>query len=161
MRLYLDTNVLIALNEGIGPERLLIEQLLAKGAAGGMRFVTSTLTFSELLVRPYRDGMIELARTYHSLSSGQNWLSVVPVSQEVLDLAALIRARHTRTKLPDAIHLASAIRHGCDGLLSADLGISDLDTLDHPLHGTLQGSHMSVFRPDRPTLASLIEGMNA
>lgn len=160
-RLYLDTNILIELNEGEGAQRPHIEQLLARGARSGMSFLTSALTVSELLVKPYRDGRLDLARTYYALSQGLEWLSVVPVSDEVMDLAALVRARYSKLKLPDAIHLASAARYYCDAFLSADLGFDDLTIADHPLFGPRPPMSVAVIRPDEPTLKSLLESLQS
>lgn len=158
-RLYLDTNILIELNEGEGTERPRLEQLLARGARSGMSFATSALTISELLVKPYRDRKLDLARTYYALSQGLEWLSVVPVSDEVMDLAALVRARYSKLKLPDAIHLASAARYRCQAFLSADQGIEDLIIADHPLFETRPPISVAIIRPDEPTLLSLLEGI--
>lgn len=160
-RLYLDTNILIELNEGEGSQRPHLEQLLAQGARSGMSFVTSALTVSELLVKPYRDGKLDLARTYYALSQGLEWLSIVPVSDEVMDLAALVRARYSKLKLPGAIHLASAGRHRCEAFLGADQGIGDLMIADHPLFGTRPPISVTVMRPDEPTLKSLLESLSS
>lgn len=161
MRLYLDTNILIALNEGEGPTQRLLEILLVRGFEKGIRFSTSALTFSELLVRPYRDNKLELARAYYALAKGADWLDILPVTPAVLDGAAVIRARASRIKLPDAIHLASASQDGCDCVLSADLGLVDLGAFDHPLTKGLGVRPLTVLRPDEPTLTSLIESLSA
>jgi predicted nucleic acid-binding protein len=161
VRLYLDTNILIALNEGEGPRQRLLEILLVRGFEKGIRFSTSALTLSELLVRPYRDRKLELARSYHALANGADWLDIIPVTPDVLDRAAIIRARASRIKLPDAIHLASASQDGCDSVLSADLGLVDLVAFDHPL-GTGSGVRsLTILRPDESTLTSLIESLTA
>jgi predicted nucleic acid-binding protein len=161
VRLYLDTNILITLNEGEGPGQQLLEILLVRGFENGIRFATSTLTFSELLVRPYREGKLELARTYNTLAAGPTWLDIRPVTSVVLDRAAVIRAQVSRIKLPDAIHLASASQDGCDGFLSADLGLSNLLAFDHPLFKGARTKPLTILRPDEPTLTSLIESLSA
>ncbi len=150
MRLYLDTNILITLNEGEGPVRMHLETLLARGAENGVYFATSALTFSELLVRPYRDGKLDLANTYHLLAEGLDWLTIVPVSAEVLDIAALIRAKSAKIRLPDAIHLASACQLGCDGFLSADLGLAELQATVHPLRRVQAFAHCPSSAPITP-----------
>jgi predicted nucleic acid-binding protein len=161
VRLYLDTNILIALNEGEGPRQRLLEILLVKGFEKGIRFSTSALTFSELLVRPYRDNKLELARAYHALANGADWLEILPVTPAVLDRAAVIRARASRIKLPDAIHLASASQDGCDYVLSADLGLVDLGAFNHPLFKGGGTKPLTILRPDEPSLTSLIESLTA
>lgn len=161
MRLYLDTNILITLNEGDGPVRQLLEILLVRGFENGFRFATSTLTFSELLVRPYRDNKVELAKNYHALAEGPIWLDILSVTPDVLDRAAVIRAMVSKIKLPDAIHLASASQDGCDGFLSSDLGLSNLSAFNHPLLKGAGTRPLTILRPDEPTLTSLIESLSA
>jgi predicted nucleic acid-binding protein len=160
VRLYLDTNILITVNEGEGPAQRLLEILLAEGFKHGVYFATSALTFSELLVRPYREDRLELAKIYHSLFEAY-WLHVLPVTSEILDTAAVIRAYSSRIKLPDAIHLASASQVSCDRFLSADLGLADLSAFNHPLKTSAGTRPLSILRPDEPTLTSLIESLSA
>lgn len=159
-RLYLDTNIFIRLNEGEGSERALLETVLVTGAVRSTAgFATSELTRSELLVKPYRDGKISLAETYDAIFAGAKWLDVQAVSAEVLDLAAVLRAKHSGLKLPDAIHLATAIWGRCTIFLTADLGLFSIKAIDHPLKGPLGIQPVKVLHPDEPTLTSLIESL--
>jgi predicted nucleic acid-binding protein len=48
-----------------------------------------------------------------------HWFSVVPIVDEVVDLATQIRADHN-FKVPDAIHLATAIVQKADMFLTGD-----------------------------------------
>jgi predicted nucleic acid-binding protein len=54
-----------------------------------------------------------------SLLSGLSWLGLVPVDLTVLVRAATVRAQ-TNLKLPDAIHVASAMVAGAEGFLTND-----------------------------------------
>lgn len=72
--------------------------------------VTSTVTLLELLVQPYRDQKEELAQKIFALASSYPRLEWVPVTMNLADRAAELRARY-RLSTPDAIQLATAIVH--------------------------------------------------
>ncbi|MGH7231993.1 MAG: type II toxin-antitoxin system VapC family toxin [Nitrospiraceae bacterium] len=72
--------------------------------------VTSTVTLLELLVQPYRDQKEELAQKIFALASSYPKIEWVPVSMNLADRAAELRARY-RLSMPDAIQLATAIGH--------------------------------------------------
>jgi predicted nucleic acid-binding protein len=72
--------------------------------------VTSTVTLLELLVQPYRDRQEELAQKIFALTSTYPKLEWVPLTMNLADRAAELRARY-RLSTPDAIQLATAIGH--------------------------------------------------
>jgi predicted nucleic acid-binding protein len=72
--------------------------------------VTSTVTLLELLVQPYRDHKEELAQQIFALTSTYPKIQWAPVTLDVADRAAELRARY-RLSTPDAIQLATAISH--------------------------------------------------
>jgi predicted nucleic acid-binding protein len=87
--------------------------------SGRGRGVSSTLTFLEVLVQPYRTGD-DAKRT--ALSAllvsfpGMTWISL---DLAIADRAASLRARY-RVRTPDAIHLATALHAGADLFLTND-----------------------------------------
>lgn len=70
--------------------------------------MTSTVTLLELLVQPYREQEEELAQKIFALAGTYPRLEWVPVSMDLADRAAELRARY-RLSTPDAIQLATAI----------------------------------------------------
>jgi predicted nucleic acid-binding protein len=154
-RLYLDTNILVLFKEVQVPERDLLVKLFKACQRSGNTPVTSALTYSELLVKPLASDNRELIETYEDWMGGGFWLETVPISHDVLLIASLVRARSRKIKLPDAIHIASALTAGCSAFLSADAGLSDIGDLVHPLHGKLPITPLKVLRPDAETLRSL------
>jgi predicted nucleic acid-binding protein len=72
--------------------------------------VTSTLTLLELLVQPYRDQKEEMAQKIFALASSYPKIQWVPVTMNLADRAAELRARY-RLTTPDAIQVATAICH--------------------------------------------------
>jgi predicted nucleic acid-binding protein len=160
-RIYLDTNVLISLGEPLTlTGRLLASVVLAERDLPPL-FITSRLAFAELMVKPLRDGDAIAASVYSSWAQPSSWLSVCEVDAPVVDLAALLRARVPRLKLPDAIHLASALVHRCSHLMTADLALQDVPALEHPFLGSIEMTPLAIIRPDEPSLAALLESLTA
>lgn len=162
-RIYLDTNIFIALVEqdGLVPDllRTLVEE---KPDALEPYFATSELTFSEVVVKPYRDKAQQTIRSYDSMLISSAWLQLGPVDRSVLYHAAVLRADNKHLKLPDAIHIATAIGCGCTHLLTADQGIGPEYTLSHDQRGTpVEPTSLAILRPDEPTLTSLLQSLAA
>jgi predicted nucleic acid-binding protein len=115
-RVYLDSNFFIRYVES-EDESLL--DLLERGAADLLTLHTSELTLAEVLVDPIQSGDQSRAAMYGDLLTGDEWLEIVPVSREVLTRSAEVRAT-IGNKLPDAIHIATAIARACNVFLSSD-----------------------------------------
>nr|WP_299498285.1 PIN domain-containing protein [uncultured Rhizobium sp.] len=162
-RVYLDTNVFIMLAEKTHETQQRLVALLAGQPSDSQpRFATSELTLSELLVKPYREQDESLILKYDSLTQPSEWLDLRPVDRDVLYHAAVLRAQYGHLKLPDAIHLSSAIGQGCSHFLIDDRGIRDSYEVRHHRHDSLPGiATLSVVHPDEPTLTSLIESLSA
>ncbi|MDK4705086.1 type II toxin-antitoxin system VapC family toxin [Rhizobium sp. CNPSo 4062] len=158
-RIYWDTNIFIMLREHSGQLHDLLWQLLEATRGHHVSFTTSELTFSELKVRPLQQNDLELFKTYDEWSSGDRWLEIWPVSRPVLEGAALLRAQKAGLKLPDAIHVATALHVHCSHFLTADMGLKNIDDLVHPLRGKLDIIPLTILRPDEPTLTSLLKSM--
>jgi predicted nucleic acid-binding protein len=78
----------------------------------------SVVTEAELLVRPKREGDVEAEERIQDLLS-EDGFTVVPVDRPGARMAAELRARHN-LGLSDAIIVATAIRTGCDAIVSND-----------------------------------------
>lgn len=157
---YLDTNILIAFLEDEFVKGDALREMIAghRRSETAPRFLTSALTFSELLVKPYRERALAAAQFYAGLRSGSYWLSVMPVSEQVLDLAAALRAARRSRKLPDAIHVATAMQAGCSHFLTQDEGIQTGEPAPHPLTSVAL-TPPPVIRPDAATLAAILEDL--
>ncbi len=158
-RVYWDTNIFIMLREHSGDLHDLLWQWLGTIRGKDLKFLTSQLTFSELKVRPLQQSDLELLRTYDEWSLDDDWLEIHSISRSVLDGAALLRSQRTNLKLPDAIHLATALHAGCTHFLTADQGLKSVDSLVHPIEGKLDIVPLAILRPDEATLRSLIRSL--
>ena len=81
--------------------------------------VTSTVTMTELLVRPYMARDQRGVDEFYGLLSAYPNLEWVAPALEIADGAARIRAEH-RLRTPDAIQAATAVRWGATGFVTND-----------------------------------------
>ena len=120
---YLDTNFFIkaveGLDEAAAPAKTLIRTLRRQRA--GMA-ATSEITFAEVLAPSKQADALPLhakRRAYLDLLLWSGFVALIPVSRNILIETAALRATGN-LKLPDAIHLASAILCRCRFFVSAD-----------------------------------------
>jgi predicted nucleic acid-binding protein len=121
-RIGIDTNVLIYLLEAhprYGAWCATLFDLIERGQNPA---VTSTVTLLELLVQPYRDQKEELTQTIFALTSTYPKLEWIPLTMNLADRAAELRARY-RLSTPDAIQLATAIGHNAVRFYGNDRGL--------------------------------------
>jgi predicted nucleic acid-binding protein len=126
--IYLETNFFIKAVEGVpevaDPPKKLIEILRTKPKLA----ITSEITFAETLAPPRRPDALPVhvkRRAYLDLLLWSGFITLIPVSRDILIETADLRAV-VRMKLPDAIHLVSAVRGRCRYVVSSD---GDFDRL--------------------------------
>ena len=127
----LDTSVFVHQLEADAKYVRLTREVFAWVEESGHRGVTSTITMTELLVRPYRNKDERGADDCFALFSRFPNLEWVAPNLEICDEAARIRAQ-CGLKTPDAIEAATAIYCGISGFLTNDRAyrrMSQLDTL--------------------------------
>ena len=121
---YLDTNAfrdLVESDPATSTPMQTLFQILRKRPGLGS---TSELTLAEILA-PSSKGRkrpAHLKRTYMDLLLWGEFLTLHPVSRAVIMETVELRATRTtaKLKLPDAIHLATAILSGCSLFVSRD-----------------------------------------
>jgi predicted nucleic acid-binding protein len=121
MKIALDTNVLIYFFEGLEPQASKVEKILAGIMKGKDEGVISTITIAEVLTGFY------LATDTNRANRAKNLLidltlsgfKIVPVTFEIADLAANLRARRGG-KLPDALIIATALNQLANIVYSQD-----------------------------------------
>ena len=77
------------------------------------------LTLAELLTGALREGRRDVADAYAVLTLSLPNLAVLPVDARVARRAAELRA-HCRLRLPDALHIATALRFGAGAFVTND-----------------------------------------
>lgn len=117
---YLDSNIFIYLLEMHPTFIDVLTELFLFIDSGQLPAVTSELTLAETLVKPTEENNIDLQRTYQSVLQTSNVLHVISINRVILIEAARLRATN-KIKLPDAIHLATAIVNHCQAFITNDL----------------------------------------
>jgi len=95
---------------------------------GAFRVVTSTVTLLEVLVHPLRRGERKLAQLYRDILLGAEGLTTIPLSQDIAEEAARLRASHN-IRTPDAIQMATALRARASHFLTNDTRLPSLPEL--------------------------------
>jgi predicted nucleic acid-binding protein len=128
IRIYLDTNAFIEMFE----KRTVYSDLLWQiyGNKHPERVVISSeLTLAEILVKPLENmrisGDTRRVNDYRlNIADKGSFQRIVPIGREVLEMAANIRASNKRIKLPDAIHVATAMVEKAHFFISNDTDLA-------------------------------------
>ena len=118
MPVFVDSNIVIYLIEqpaGWGPRAT---RRIGALLGAGDRIVVSDLVRMECRVGPLRSGDAVALAGFDDFFASTG-VRLVGVTGAVCDRAAAIRAAHHIRPL-DALHLAAAIKHGCDHFLTHD-----------------------------------------
>lgn len=116
---YLDANVFVYAVEGFPEHQAFIDELFRSIDDGHVSAVTRKLTLAEVLIKPLESERHDVAAIYEELLRSSEHLNVVPIDRAILASAARHRA-NLGIKLPDAIHVATAIAIGCEVPLAND-----------------------------------------
>ncbi len=116
-----DTNVFIAMFERSDERAGRLLHMFTSGyRADDDPFLTSEITLAELLVLPLRQKDERLTSVYQRWVKSDSLVVSKAVDRDILFAAAGLRADDGSLRLPDAIHLATAMRFGCRMFLTFD-----------------------------------------
>ena len=124
----LDTAPLIYFIEQNPDYLKIVREFFSSIDRGEFLVVTSTLTLTEVLVHPLRNGNTQLAQQYQNILLNQDNFTTFSVSSEIAKLAAELRAT-SNLRTPDAIQIATAIINGADFMLTNDTSWPNLPKL--------------------------------
>jgi len=121
MKIALDTNVLIYFFEGMEPEAGRVEKILHSFMKTENEGIISTVTVAEILTGFYMAGDAKTTAKAKKLLNDLtlNSFKIVPVTFEIADLAASLRAKRGG-KLPDALIVATALNQAANVVYSQD-----------------------------------------
>jgi predicted nucleic acid-binding protein len=122
VRVYLDTNCVIYFVENHPVWWGKVVARIVAFRAAKDQLAVGDLTRAEFLVAPFKSGDVGLETRYRALFTDPD-VSVLEMTAVVCERAARLRAVYP-FKLPDALHLATAIEHGCGLFLTADSKLS-------------------------------------
>lgn len=95
---------------------------------GEIAAVTSTVTITECLTHPYRMKDYPLAIQYMMLFKNFPHLLVFPVTDDIAERAARLRANQNLKK-PDALQVATALLSGSNFFLTNDENLSSIQEI--------------------------------
>ena len=130
--LYLDANPFIYAVEGDAETSDPVQELFFALRERPGLAATSEMTLAEALAPSTRKGALPVhikRRLYLDLIVRSRIFTLMPVTGDVLYETVDVR-QFQRLKLPDAIHLVSAIHAGCRIFLSRDAGIRMPDGME-------------------------------
>lgn len=95
---------------------------------GTLQASTSVITLTEVLSYPMRLNRQDLISTYQHILTNSKYFSLVDIDKNIAEYAAQLRAVYN-FKTPDALQVATAIKSGCDAILTNDKGLVRLQEL--------------------------------
>lgn len=116
---FLDTAPFICYFEDHPDYGEIIDQLLSSIYEKNSSFITSYITYIELITKPKQLGREDLLAKYREFFTNSDNLSLYPLNLIVSEKTADIRANYG-FKTPDAIKLATAFICGADLIITND-----------------------------------------
>lgn len=95
---------------------------------GGLEAITSTVTVVECLTKPLKKSDFPLVAKYKTAFRNFPNLEVIPLSMEVAEKAASIRARYG-LKTPDAIQIAIGVLRKARAFVTNDLNFKEVESI--------------------------------
>lgn len=162
-RLYLDSNIFIYAFENNDALAKKLLQLIAlnEGALNEGRrshfLATSEIVLAELIVDPLKKKNKQLIELYDTISIDNALFVVGTISREVLWHAAQLRSEHIHLRLPDAIHLSTAMHLGCARFLTADTRLKEAYSIGpNQLIPEPLTARISIVRPEMAVLDEIL-----
>jgi predicted nucleic acid-binding protein len=128
-RVYFDTNAFVYFLDRHPEYFGLVAPFIEAAAHGALFGITGDAAVAETLVKPYQLDNLPLVASIKAFFHAGDFLSIRPHDSETFDLAAQFRAR-LGMKFIDALHYATAVRAGCQFLLTNDAGIRSTPALE-------------------------------
>jgi predicted nucleic acid-binding protein len=122
-RAYIDANVFVEMFEKNSNVSAQLRRLFVHVEETALSRFTSELTLAELLVKPMKDRNAKLVEPYTGFMQSGPMMEVVSIDRQMLYTAAMTRAEDGSTKLPDAIHVATALERECHWFVTGDRAI--------------------------------------
>jgi predicted nucleic acid-binding protein len=125
----LDTAPFIYYIEDVVPYADLLDPVFGLLENHALHAATSTVTFAEILTKPFTDKNYSLADEIKFTLKSFASLAVAVVDEKLAEAAALIRARHG-IRLPDALQIAAAIQGEATLFLTNDKRVKKVDAIE-------------------------------
>lgn len=158
---YLDANVFIhafepSLAADVPRSKALLNFFALAESLAEPRLRTSEFAFGELWVGAYKDENEKLISFYNRLSVSGKMMDVAAVDISVIRNAAILRLQYPSLKMPDAIHISTALGFGCTHFLTDDRRLSGVFHATWSIEGLeVSNASIEIIRPDLETLDQL------
>jgi len=127
--IYFDTNVFIYSIEGHEKYYAWLQKLFNYVYAQKILIITSELTLAECLVKPVKEGNTVAIDAFKTHIKSNDAMAVKHVSREILIRSATVRSE-MGLKLPDAIHMATAMSQSCKTFVTNDKKLISPEGID-------------------------------
>ncbi|MBC8080169.1 MAG: PIN domain-containing protein [Gorillibacterium sp.] len=124
-KIALDTNMFIYVFEQHLEFGEKAKALLEQVENGVISAVASAVSLTEILVKPIREGNLNLEKQYKLLFTHFPNLSIIPIDNSIAERAAYLRGIYG-LKTPDALIVASAIAAGAELFITNDLRLEQV-----------------------------------
>ena len=121
-RVYFDTNIFIYILENHHEFGETCLSVVQSGADKELDGYSGDLVLAELLVKPLKDNNARAVKAVKDLFTEDTKIELLPHTRSAFITAAHLRANH-KIKLPDALHLATAIENHIEIFLTNDRDI--------------------------------------
>lgn len=118
-KVYVDTNICIYLVEWFTPLQDILTEIWYLLSHRMFQAHSSELTLWETLIQPYKTNKNHLVRHFQSFLEESGAFTLSPTLRTTYILAAELCAK-TSLKMPDAIHIATALETECDIFFTND-----------------------------------------
>lgn len=98
----------------------LVDELFDSIDSGAARGISSVLTLQEVLVKPLREGMQDIADQYRDVLISPVNIMLANINESICEQAANLRAKYPWLRTPDALQIATAILHNADVIITND-----------------------------------------
>jgi len=119
--IYIDTQTIIYTVQRHPVYASVCRPLWQAAKAGQLSIISSDLTLMEALVMPVRNADTALVDQFRNFLLRSD-IFLQPITQEILESAASLRAQIPGLKTPDALHAATALLHKCALFVTNDKG---------------------------------------
>jgi predicted nucleic acid-binding protein len=137
--IYFDNNCFIYNVDQVAPYDALLKEIWERARQGLCGLITSELTLTEVLVKPFKAQDLLLEQGFRDLLQGSTEVTLVPITIPILEQAARIRSAIS-IKTPDAIHAATGLAAACAQFITNDAGFRRVAGLPVTLIGELESS---------------------
>ena len=111
-----------------------VDQIFKHITDGVSPAVSSYLSLLEVLVKPIKEHMPDIAALYRNFMLNSHSLTLYPLDQKVAETAAGLKAKYDRIgikiKTPDAIQVATGLINGADVFVTNDKQLKNIKELD-------------------------------